>query len=398
MPYYKWCGVNLLGHQVRGRLFAQSVEKLDDQLFKRKIALLVSRPAYSWHFFARVRVGDKIAIFRQLFVLVTAGVLLPEALAIVAEQTQHAALEEVMYTSALCVQEGEAFSVVAHRYPTLNDSLMVQLLTVGEQSGTLPIALEAIVAYLQAKQDFHTQMNAALFMPVVTLVFFIIVVSLIFTFIIPRFADMFASLGQQLPPLTKTMMGVSDFVLSWSFAWVVLGIVCALTVLIMLKKTERGTFLWQNTVLHLPCIGNLVACQVWGYFFESVGLLLAGGMQLVPALEAVQGTVSHHIFYETISGVIESVKQGNTFSYALQVVDDKVVSADIVSIVRIGQEVGALDTMLKQVAVIYHNKVKKTVSFFTMIIQPLLIVILGLLILLLIVALYTPILNMSYAI
>lgn len=397
MPYFKWYGVNVLGNQLRGRLFAQSVHQLDEQLFKRKIALLKSRPTHSRHFFVRVKIADKIAIFRQLFVLVTAGVLLPEALTIVAEQTQHAALEEVMHTCALRVQEGEALSVVVQQYPLLNDSLMIQLLTVGEQSGTLPIALEAIVTYLQAKHDFYTQMSSALFVPFITLAFFIIVVSLIFTFIIPRFADMFVSLGQQLPPLTKTMMAVSDFVLSWSFGWVVMGIVLIIALFSFLKKTERGAPVWEKMVLQLPLFGNLVAYQLWGYFFGSVGLLLAGGIQLVPALEAVQGTVSHHLFYATIGGVIESVRQGNTFSYALQVLDDNRVSADIVSIIRVGQEVGALDTMLKQVAVIYHNKVKKTVSFLTMIIQPLLIVILGLLILLLIVALYTPILNMSYA-
>lgn len=398
MPYFKWSGVNLWGDKVGGRLFAWSATHLDEQLFKRKIALLASKPAYSWHLFTRVHITDKMGIFRQLFVLVTAGVLLPEALVIVAQQTHHEGLEEVMHVIALQVQEGQALSKVVQRYPFLCDSLMIQLLSVGEQSGTLSVALEAIVVYLQAKHDVNVHIRSALFVPGLTLAFFVLVVAFIFIFIIPRFADMFTSLGQDLPPLTKAMMSIGEFMTSWSFMWVLGGLVVIFVGLKMFQKSVHGVRVREWVAQKVPYVGNLVTCQLWGYFFESVGLLLAGGIQLVPALTAVQGTISHRMFYDDIGEVIEQVRQGSSFSSALAALDDQSVSPDIIAIVRVGQEVGSLDTMLKQVAIIYHNKVKKTLSFLTMIIQPLLIIMLGLLILLLIVAVYTPILNMSYAV
>lgn len=399
MPYYKWQGITLQGVTVKGRLFAWSHEQLDEQLFKRKIALLKSNQAHSWRFIARVRLTDRLSIFRQLLVLVTAGVLLPDALAIVAEQTHQVALEEAMHAIASRVQEGESVSMVMQEYPSLCDFLMIQLLSVGEQSGTLPVALEAIVHYLQAKHDFYTQVSAAFFVPSITLCFFLLVVSLIFTFIIPRFADLFASLGQDLPPLTKTMMGMSDYLLSWSFLWVLAGIGIVVMGIRLLIKSEVGARVWERFVMRVPYVGTLIGYRQWCYFFESVSLLLTGGVQLMPALCAVQRTVAHNgLFYDTTEIMIEHIRQGNSFSCALSMLDDPIVSSDIVSIVRVGQEVGMLDTMLKQVASIYQNRMKKMFATIAMLIQPALIIILGFLILLLIVAIYTPIVHMSYAV
>lgn len=398
MPHFKWQGINICGTVVRGRLFAWTPEQLDKQLFKRNIALLKSKPAPSRRFFARVCIGHKVGVFQQLHILVMAGVLLPDALAIIAEQTQHVILEEVMHTIALHVREGKEFSFVVRQYPLLCDSLMAQLVSVGETSGKLPIALEAVVMYLRAQQDFYTHISSALCMPGITLAFFMLVVSLIFTFIIPRFADMFASLGHDLPPLTKMLMEISDYMLSWSFVWMIGGVILGVFCISLFKKTAPGIKVWEKIVIKMPCVGTLVAYSLWGYFFESVGLLLAGGVQLVPALIAVQSTITHHRFYQTIGDVVGQVKHGNTFSCALQSLDSAYITPDVVAMIRVGQEVGALGIMLKQIAAVYHAKVKKTLSFITMIIQPLLIIMLGLLILLLIIAIYTPLLNMSYAV
>lgn len=399
MPYYKWQGITLHGVMARGRLFAWSQEHLDEQLFKRKIALLQCRSVYSWRSLARVRLTDKMSIFQQLLVLVKAGVLLPDALTIVAEQTHQRALEHVMHAIASRVQQGESVSAVMQEYPLLCDFLMIQLLSVGEQSGTVSMALDAIVHYLRAKHDFYTQVSAAFFVPGITLCFFLVVVSLIFTFIIPRFADLFASLGQDLPPLTKTMMAVSDYLLSWSFLWILTGFFAVVIGLRLCVKNKLGAYWWQRFLMYIPYLGTLLAYRQWSYFFESISLLLEGGIQLMQALCAVQRTVVRNSpFYDTIETIIEHVKQGNAFSNSLSMLDDSIVSADIVSIVRVGQEVGMLDTMLKQVATIYQNRMKSMFATIAMLIQPTLIIMLGLLILLLIIAIYTPILHMSYAV
>jgi type II secretory pathway component PulF len=359
---------------------------------------LHSKPEYPVHLFVRVRVADKSALFQQVHALLAAGVLLPEALSIVAQQTRHAILEEIMHQVTARVQGGEALSHVARDYPMLYDSLTIQLLSVGEQSGRLALVLQAIVRYLQVKQDFHASIRAALFMPFMTLLFFFAVMTLLFTVVIPRFAQMFASLGQELPPLTRGMIAVSDFMVSAYMIWAIVGLVGIVAAVRAVARTTRGQVLSQRVLLATPGIGSLLYQQALGYFFESVSLLLASGMPLVSALSAVSNTIPYLAVRERMEKAISEVRHGQSLAQALGSFGKKHISSDIIAIIRVGQEIGALDGMLKQVAGIYQSKVKRTLAFVTMIIQPLLIVILGLLILLLIVAVYTPILHLSYAV
>jgi type II secretory pathway component PulF len=403
MPYFNWLGFTITGDKVSGLTFAPSTEYLDSQLLKRQIALVRSsqeRPERlrARRFFARVKIADRYALLEQLNSMVAAGVLLPEALAIVAEQTRHLMLEEVMHMSALRVKEGELLSAVARDYPVFYDALMVQLLAVAEQSGKLSAILQTITHYLQAKQNFYGQVRAALLMPCMTLVFFLLVMIMLFLFVIPRFAQMFANIGQELPALTKFLIAVSSVMLSIQIIWVLLALggICAGFAIV--RKTDSWHKTKQRMLLAAPIVGSLVSDHIMGYFFESISLLLASGMPLLSALTAVKDTIVYPFFQERMDLVIREVKQGNSFAQALRVFDERIISADALAIIRVGQEIGSLDGMLKQVAAMYQARVKRTLSFLTMVIQPLLIVILGLLILLLIIAVYTPILQLSYAI
>jgi len=403
MPYFNWSGFTIAGDKISGLTFAPDTAYLDNQLLKRQIALVHSAPEHAARLrarrlFARVRIADKHALFQQLTSLVSAGVLLPEALAIVAQQTHHLILEEIMHMSALRVREGELLSAVAQDYPAFYDSLMVQLLVVAEQSGKLSAILQAITHYLQAKQNFYAQVRAALLMPFMTLIFFMLVMIMLFIFVIPRFAQLFTSLRQELPPLTKSLIAVSNFMLSAQIIWVFLAIAVATICFARARKTEWANQAGQRVLLAMPIMGRLVSDQIMGYFFESVSLLLSGGMPLISALMAVKDTIEFPFFKHRIELVIREVKQGQSLAQALHVFDERMVSADALAIIRVGQEIGSLDGMLRQVAAMYQSNVKRTLAFLTMVIQPLLIIILGLLIMLLILAVYMPILQLSYAV
>jgi|GEM_PF-2914184 len=398
MPYYKWNGVNLAGESVRGRLFACSQQELDGQLFKKQIALLSSRRVRSYLFFARVNDAQRLDVFRQLVVLINAGVLLPEALSIVAQQTHHAVLEESMHIITLYVREGNLLSDALRFHPAIADVLTVHLMNVGERSGTLGSALEAVCAHLQARHEHYRDMRSALTVPCVTLVFFILVSLAIIVFVIPQFASMFTTFGRDVPALTKMLMRMSAYITSVSLIWLMAGVIMIIGSLCLLKNTKNGKFAWERLIMHTPYVGRLVTCRWWGYCFESVGFLLSGGLQLVPALSAVQDTVANTTLKQSLSIIINQVRQGNSLSYALHAIDDAIISPDIIAMIRVGQETGTLDMMLKQVGRTYQSKAKQLVSFLSIVIQPLCIAILGLLILFLVIAIYMPILNMSYAI
>ncbi len=397
MPYFKWSGVDIQGNRLAGRQFALSKKELDDALFKSDIALIKSSLCYPVKFLTRVSRADKTAFFSQLHVLVASGILLPEALTIVAQQNRHLILEEMLHAIALQVQEGEMLSYIAYRYPLLFDSLSIQLLTVGENNGSLAAAFEAVVQYHRVQAAFYTQLYAALFVPALTMIVFLLVLLFLFTSIIPHFAQMFSSMGSTLPSFTVTLLHISAYVTSWFFVLFLLAFLFAVVAAYYyFKKTEKGRKRGERILYALPYVGTFLTYQTFGYFFESVGLLLDGGIQLVPALIAVQKSISYDAFAQQMLVVIERVKHGNSFARALQVWDKKLISPDIMALIRIGSEIGALGNQLKQSACIYHAKVKRMLSLLTMVIQPFLIIVLGLCILFLLIAIYTPLLSISY--
>lgn len=397
MPYFKWSGVDIQGNMVAGRLFALSEKELGDALFKSDIALIKSRLCYPLKFFTRVTRADKSAFFSQLHVLVASGILLPEALTIIAQQNRHLILEEVLHAIALQVQEGEMLSHIAYKYPVLFDSLSIQLLTVGENNGSLAAAFEAVVQYHRVQAAFYTQLYAALFIPALTLIVFLLVLLFLFISIIPHFAQMFSSMGSTLPSFTVTLLHISAYVTSWFFAFFLIGFLFVIIgAYYYFKKTKKGRKLGEQFLYALPYVGTFLTYQMFGYFFESVGLLLDGGIQLVPALTAVQKSITYDTFAQQMLVVIERVKHGNSLARALQVWDKKFISPDILALIRIGSEIGALGSQLKQSAYMYHARVKRMLAWLTMVIQPLLIIMLGLCILFLLIAIYTPLLSISY--
>ncbi|MDP3889327.1 MAG: type II secretion system F family protein [bacterium] len=398
MPYFKWYGVTMIGQIQRGRLFAQSKEHLEEQLLKRHIALLKERQVRVWSPFFRITLAHKIGVFRQLCVLVSSGVLLSDALFIVAQQADNIRLQEVMYLIAEKVRQGVSFSAAMQEYPKLFDAMTIQLVHVGQESGNLAMALDSLCSYLEEKRDFYARVRAALFMPMITLGFFLIVASIIFIVIIPRFADMFAALGKELPAITKTMIRISTVLLSWYSVWIIGGLIVFWLLLKAFSWSVSGKRIYDYCAVHVPLFGSIVRYRFVAHTFESLSLLLAGGMQLVPALQAVERTIQNTQLRDIFRQVTEDVASGNSLADALFCHSEKLFAPDIIALLKIGQEVGNIDVMLKQASRVYNNRLKQQLVFISTILQPLVLIILGLLILTLIFAVYVPILNMSYAV
>ncbi len=396
MPYFKWHGVTIIGQNKRGYLFAQSKDHLAQQLLKRHVALLNCKSTRMRSFFSRITTAHKIGFFRQFCVLVSSGVLLPDALAIVADQINHARLQEIIHTLSDSVRQGTALNVAMQKYPQLCDAMIIQLIHVGEESGNLSAVLESLCVYLETKRDFYRRIRAALLMPCITFIFFLLIAAVIFMVVIPRFADMFATFNQELPTITRVLIAVSNMLLSWRIMWIagifLISLLCAKIVAL----TKYGKRFIDFLMVYMPLIGPIVRYRFLAHTFESVGLLLTGGMRLVPTLHTVKNTVKNDLLRDYVQVIINEITAGSSLADACAYHPNALCTPDIIAMMHVGQEIGNLDLMLQQIAVVYYERVKQRLLFLTTILQPLLLIILGLLITALIFAIYIPILNISY--
>lgn len=213
MPYYYWKGVTITGQIKKGKLFAQTLEHLDELLLKREVALMQAKPAKQW-IKKSISITDRAKLFAQLATLIEAGVLIPDALSIVANQVDNLELQEIMHEVAQQVSQGTQLSDALEPYSQVANQIMIQLIRAGEQSGNIDYALNALSAHLMATGDFYRRIRSALILPLITIIFFVAILLIIFIVIMPRFISVFTSMAKEIPPLTQKMIWISEFITS----------------------------------------------------------------------------------------------------------------------------------------------------------------------------------------
>lgn len=396
MPYYYWRGVELTGTIRKGRLFARSQEHLDTLLLKREIALLKCSSCRQW-FSRPIFLSHKIQFFNRFAVLIDAGVSVPESLALVADQLDHPGFQEIVYDVHVRVREGGSLSDTMQLYPELYSSIIIQLVRAGEESGSLPQALDGICAHLHATQDFYSRLRSALMVPFITILFFLAIVMIIFTVIMPRFIEIFASFNKELPPITKRLLAMSNFMMSG-------GSIILFSLLII-----GGWFLWRITrrgsparikeyiLLHTPLVGTIIQKRFLAHSLRSIALLVKGGVPIVHAVSLVRKATSHSIFEQQLFFVEQDIQAGSSLSDAMARHPQEIFSPDSIAMVQVAEESGRLAPLLHKTAAAYHEQVIHTLTTLTLFLQPVIMILLGLLVGTLVYAVYGPIMSMSDA-
>jgi len=395
MPYFKWQGVNLFGDFKHGKEFARSQGDLDRSLFDRNISMLSCAPARVWSFFPLISLSEKINFLRQLSILLDAGVRLHDALKILCDQVKNIKLKKIIFQLEVDVQEGVSLANSIEKYPKIFDELIIKMIQVGQESGNLSYALGQLCDYLETTQQFRKKLKSAAILPLVTLGFFIVIAAAIFWFIVPKFVEMFKSFKQELPPLTKAVLKISTVFRSNLIILILFLFLLVFLILRRYFKCYRGKMVAHKICLSIPWFGDLIIDSSLVYFLQSVVLLIESGMRLLPALELSKKSIKNIPIKEHIEILEREVEAGSSLSQAMIDFSVNYFSQDLIAIVKVGEETGRLNVMLKKAAKIYQDKVDRSIIFFTTIFQPLLMIIVGLLITLLIFAIYVPIFNLS---
>jgi len=392
MPYYRWRGINLTASYCSGQLFAQNEQELERLLLSKDIALTqIKRSRLQLP--TPISSTDMIDFFKQLTVLLQSGILLPQALTIVAEQTAHMRLQKVFFEIAVAVHKGIQLSE-ALQQSSYFSMVMVHMMQVGERSGCVASAMEALVVHLEMAQNFKKKIRAAAMMPTITLIAFLLIAVGMIVGIVPRFAQLFNSMGKQLPEITQYLIRVSDF-LQTPILWAgIATFVTALIVISYLLKKRLKPYK-DAIVLRVPIVQRIVQDSALLYWLHALNMLLKSKVPLVPALQVVNPLVTNESLRESLSSIADAVAGGIPLRFAMVSVVNQPFSPDVLALIQVGQESGKLDLMVGRAAQVYHKKVEGVLRLCTIVIQPLLLICMGLLVAFLVFALYMPIFNLA---
>ncbi len=342
----------------------------------------------------RVRFGGKVkdkemAIFtRQFSTMVDAGLPLVQCLTILAEQSESQTLRTVTSKVAGGVEAGSTLADALRRHPKTFDELYVNLVEVGEAGGILDTVLQRLSVYIEKAAALKRKVKSAMIYPLTIVGVAFIVVLFMLTFVIPTFAKMFTSMGADLPLPTLIVVRLSD--LATRFWWLIIGAVIGIVVGIRAYyKTEGGRSLIDALVLKLPVFGTLIRKVAVARFTRTLGTLVSSGVPILEGLRITARTAGNRVVERAVLETRASVTAGKTLAEPLKA--STVFPPMVVQMISVGEQTGALDAMLNKIADFYDDEVDTAVSALTALLEPLMIVFLGVVIGGLVIAMYLPI-------
>lgn len=342
----------------------------------------------------RVKTADLLIFTRQLSTIVSAGLPLLQGLDILAEQTEDQNFAGVIDAVAQEVESGETFSDALRKYPKAFPDLYVSMVRAGEAGGDLDGVLLQLADYLEATEDLKRRIKSAMTYPVVAFSMILLIAAGLVMFVVPQFAEIFASFGRQLPLPTRILIIASEYLRTW-YTWLI--IIGAIGGIVSFSRvygsTESGRYNLDSLKLRLPVFGDLMRKVAISRFTRTLSTLTRSGVAILQALEIVERTAGNEVYAKAIRESADSVRNGETLADPLARAE--VFPAMVTRMIAVGEKTGALETMLMKISDFYDSEVRAKVDGLTSLIEPLLIGMMGLVVGSIVVALFMPILQLS---
>lgn len=342
----------------------------------------------------RVKSAELLVFTRQLATIVSAGLPLMQGLDILAEQTDDPNFALVIDAIASDVESGETFSDSLRKYPKAFPDLYVSMVRAGEAGGDLDGVLLQLADYMEASEELKRRIKGAMTYPVVAFSFIILIASGLIIGVVPQFAAIFESMGAVLPAPTQLLINLSNAMTTILFWVVTAGVIFGLvTFLRVYGKTETGRYNLDAMKLRMPVFGNLMRKVSISRFTRTLSTLTRSGVAILQALEIVERTAGNEVYAKAIRDAAESVRNGETLADPLA--RAQVFPAMVTRMIAVGEKTGALETMLMKIADFYDSEVRATVDQLTSLIEPILIVMMGVVVGGIVIALFMPIFQLS---
>jgi type IV pilus assembly protein PilC len=394
MPIFAYRGRSREGRVVAGMMEANTTEAVLAQLRQKQIFPISVKPQSKSielkipGFGGRVRDKELAVFTRQLATMIDAGLPLVQCLDTLASQQPNKQFRRILTEIREAVEGGSTFAAALKRHPTVFTPLYANMVEAGEAGGLLDTILNRLAVYIEKAMTLRRKVKGAMIYPSTIVVVAIAVVIFLLTFVIPVFAGFFEGSGVPLPLPTQIVMALSRFVRTYLLAG--LGLLIAGIIGIRFSyKTEKGRKTFDTMFLWTPVFGALFRKVAVARFTRTLGTLIASGVPILDGLDITAKTAGNKVVEEAIMKTRSSITEGKTIADPLRV--SGVFPPMVVQMISVGEQTGALDSMLEKIADFYDAEVDQAVANLTALIEPILIVFLGVVVGGMIVAMYLPI-------
>lgn len=402
MPVFVWEGKTAQGKILKGEMEAASQEAVFARLRSQRIQPIPARVREKGKglekeltvpgFGAKVTAHDVMLFTRQFATMIDAGLPIVQGLDILAQQSESKAFRNTIKTIKQDVESGFTLADALKKHPKIFDDLYVNMVAAGEVGGVLNTILNRIAIFIEKAAKLKSKVKGAMIYPCTIVVVAVAVVTVLLLFVIPVFAELYGGMGKALPAPTQITINISNFFRAY-FMYLAVALVGAGVAIKMYYKTEHGRFNIDGLMLKLPVMGDLIRKVAVARFSQNMSILLSSGVPILDGLAITAKTAGNKVVEKAIMTARISISQGRTVAEPLT--ESKIFPPMVCQMVAIGENTGALDAMLKKVAEFYEEEVDTAVANLTALMEPVIMVVLGVILGGLVISMYLPIFQLG---
>lgn len=393
---FAWSGVNRRGQKISGEIKAETLSQAKADLIRQGVVVQkIRRKSESLlaQYGQTIKPMDIAVLTRQIATMLTAGVPLVQTLQLLAGSHEKRPMREMLSNICTEIEAGIQPSKALRQYPRYFDDLYCDLVASGEQSGALDAIFDRIAIYREKAEALKSKIKKALFYPATVIIVALVVTAILLLYVVPEFDKIFKSFGAELPAFTRMVINLSNIVQAyWYF---LAGGLIALTFVYIhsyrrMESVRDGT---DKFILRLPIVGNILQKAALARYARTLSTTFAAGLPLIDGLVAAAGSSGNAVYRKAILSVRNEVMSGMQMNVAMRTTE--VFPEMVIQMIMIGEESGSLDDMLSKVAGIYEQQVDDAVDALSSMIEPLIMVVLGILVGGLVIAMYLPIFKLG---
>jgi len=394
MPFFHYTARNKQSTKLTGEMQAGSCQEVARQLNKSGITPieinLVKKPQASSSWRGKLETPNStelIAFCYQMFTLMQAGVPIIRALRSLAKSELNSSFSIILSNIIKILERGQTLSTALSHQPTVFSNLFVNIIRIGENTGSLDKAFLHIAKYLELEKNTREQIKAALRYPIIVIIGISIAIVIASVVVVPKFAAIFAQAKVDLPLQTRIILAISDFMVVYWPILLIGSLIIGLTIRLWLH-TQQGRYQWDKFKLRLPIIGSIITRALLGRYAQIFSVTLASGVPLIQALTDVAQAIDNTYMSTLILQMRNGIERGETITNTAQA--SGLFTPLILQMIEVGEETGKIDSLLLQVAKVYEREVDYATKNLSVLIEPILLVVIGAMVLILALGIFLP--------
>lgn len=399
LPIFVWQGTDKRGVKMKGEVPAKNANLVRAELRRQGITPTVVKPKGKPLFggAGRAITARDIAFFsRQIATMMKSGVPIVSAMEILAGGQKNPRMKSMINAIRSDIESGSSFFEALSRHPVQFDELYRNLVRAGESAGVLEVVLDTIATYKENIETLKGKIKKALFYPAMVVLIAILVSSILLIWVVPQFETVFKGFGADLPAFTKMIIAMSDFMVSWWWLLLLSGAGAVIAFIMMKKRSMAFAHFLDRLILKIPVIGQIMHNAAIARFSRTLAVTFKAGVPLVEALDSVAGATGNMVYTEAVRRIRDDVAVGYQMNMAMK--QTNLFPHMVIQMAAIGEEAGALDAMLFKVAEFYEQEVNNAVDALASLIEPLIMVFLGVLVGGMVIGMYLPIFKLAGAV